>query len=301
MADSGSKLSFRKKDPIECPICGGDIFDEVLRSGGGRLIADRLTEELRRLYKPSPKYGVVYPLAYSVRVCPHCLYAATFADWSKLNKEDITKLKATTQARQQSIVKILGPIQQTDFTQDRNLELGAGSCMLAVDCYNFRTEEVAPVFKKGLFSLRAAWLFSDMSEKYPNLPYKNVVVFFYKKAYMSYSVVLDLFQSGQEMLEHAGRLGPDTDKDWGYEGLQYMVGVLVSRFGEEIEKDVQKRIDLFDRTRRIVAKMFGSGKASKNLPADLIDKTRDIHEKMGDMLKKWEEQINPPAPEEPGA
>lgn len=290
MTETGNKLSFRKKDEIVCPVCQTVHHEEVLRQGGGRLIAGNLTDELRRLYKPSPKFGKVYPQAYTLRVCPKCYYSALPADWDKLNKEEIEKLRSTAKARQQSLQKILGPISKTDFNQDRDLELGAASYMLAVDCYNFRFPDVAPVFKKGLFSLRAAWLFTDMAEKYPKLPYKNVVNFFYKKSYSSYSIILDLFQSGKEKYESVGRFGPDIDKDFGFEGLQYLVGVLVYKFGQS-EPDLQKRIQIFDRSRRILGKMFGHGRASKNLPADLIDKTRDMHEKMGDLIRGWEEEL----------
>jgi uncharacterized protein (DUF2225 family) len=102
---------------------------------------------------------------------------------------------------------------------------------------------------------------------------------------------LDLLQSGEEKLEDAGRMGPDTDKEWGYQGLQYIVGVLVFRFAEEMEQDLRTRIDIFERSRRMLAKMFGSGKADKNFPADLVDKTRDIHARMGELIDEWEEQL----------
>ncbi len=287
MTDQGNQLSFRKKEETKCPVCGGIHNEEVLRQGGGRLIADRLTDELRRLYKESPKFGKVYPQAYSMLVCPHCLYSSTASEWNKLNADEITKLKSTIQARQKSLEKIVGPTGHIDFQKNRNLELGAASYLLAVDCYNFRGPDVAPTFKKGLFSLRAAWLFSDMVDIYPQLPYKNVVAFFYKKAYENYSGILEIFQTGKEKYEGAGRFGPDSDKDWGYEGLQYLVGLVVYKFGAS-EPDMAKRILTFDRSRRILGRMFGHGRASKSFPADLIEKTRDIHEKMGEMIKQWE-------------
>lgn len=292
MIEPGSKLSFRKKEPTTCPVCSEGHHEEVLRQGGGRLIASSITEELRRLYKKSEKYGLVCPQAYSLLVCPHCLYTALPKDWNDLTPEELSKLKATTQARRQSVQKILYPTNHFDFNKDRNLELGAGSYMLAIDCYNFRSSNMAPTFKKALFSLRAAWLFGDMIPIYPNLPYKNVEKFFHKKAYENYSQVLDLFQSGKEQIESAGRIGPDTDKDWGFEGLQYTVASMVIKIGIE-EPNIQKRIEVFKRTKRYLSRMFGSGKANKSKPSDLIDKTRDLYEKMSQFITQWEAQINP--------
>jgi len=63
-------ISYYSKDQIECPVCGAKFKREEMYSGGGRVIAGDLTEELRRLYEPSAKYGEVYPLIYSMTVCP---------------------------------------------------------------------------------------------------------------------------------------------------------------------------------------------------------------------------------------
>lgn len=289
MAESPGTLSFRRKEPTTCPICLAEHFEEILRQGGGRLIAGQLTEELRRLYKKTEKYGIVYPQAYSLLVCPQCLYTALPKDWKTLTSEEMTKLKSTVKARHQSIHKILGPVKQTNFRNNRNLELAAGSYLLGVDCYHFRSAQVAPNFKKGLFALRAAWLFGDLSELYPDVPYKNVKIFFYKKAYDCYSKVLDLFQSGKEQVEDAGRIGPDTDKDWGYEGLQYTVASLVVKIGVH-EKDKVKRMEVFEKNKRYLSRMFGSGKSDKSKPSDLIEKTRSLYEKMNELLSQWTEK-----------
>jgi hypothetical protein len=291
-------LSFRKKEPTVCPVCKAEHHEEVLRQGGGRLIAGKLTDELRRLYKKGEKFGMVYPQAYSLLVCPNCLYTATPKEWSILKPEEIERIRATAEARKKSIQKILGPIHETDFHQDRTLALGAGSYLLAVDCYNFRGDYVAPTFKKGLYALRGAWLFGDMAELYPNIPYKNVQKFFYQKAYENYSRVLELFQTGKEMVENAGRIGPDTDKDWGYEGLQFTVASLVLKKGIE-ETDYAKKMEVFQKTKRYLSRLFGSGKSNKSKPSDLIEKTRDLYDKINEMIAKWEEENKPTEPQAP--
>ena len=75
------KTTFFSKNPIVCPVCETSFYKEDLLSGGGRLIAGELTEELHRTYEPSKKYGEVYPLVYAVLVCPSCLYAAYTQDF----------------------------------------------------------------------------------------------------------------------------------------------------------------------------------------------------------------------------
>ena len=75
-------ITFYSKEQIECPVCNAKFRREELHSGGGRLIAGNLTDELRRLYEPSAKYGVVYPVIYNMTVCPKCLYSSFPQDFS---------------------------------------------------------------------------------------------------------------------------------------------------------------------------------------------------------------------------
>jgi hypothetical protein len=188
-------------------------------------------------------------------------------------------------ARKNALVKFFG---DTNFNEERNLTLGAASYMLAVDCYNFRRKNVAPTFKKGISSLRAAWLFSDLAEEYPEQPYKKLSIFFYKKAYEYYLVILDLLQSGGEPADAAGNMGPDTDRNWGYEGILYVSAVLTVKYGTS-EKDMEKRIENFNISKRYLSRLFGAGKSSKNTPTELLDKTRILFEKINAMLAEWEE------------
>ena len=45
------KASFRSKDNSVCPVCDTIHQREQMFQGGGRLIAGKLTKELRRLYE----------------------------------------------------------------------------------------------------------------------------------------------------------------------------------------------------------------------------------------------------------
>ncbi|MCL1833432.1 MAG: DUF2225 domain-containing protein [Leptospirales bacterium] len=278
------KISFRQKNPTTCPICNYEFYREEMFTGSGRLIAEKLTDELRRMYKPSSKYGKIYPLAYTLTVCPDCLYTAYQKDFNDITQDEVVKLQDMKQARQDAQAKFF---DRLDFQDDRDLMLGAASYMLAVDCYNFRRKNVAPTFKMGISSIRAAWLFSDLAEEFPDKMYKKLSLFFYKKAYESYIKILDLLQSGGEPAEAAGNMGPDTDRNWGYEGILYVSAVLTVKYGAA-EKDTAKKIQNFNTSKKYLSRLFGAGKSSKNTPSDLLDKTRILFEKINTMVAQWE-------------
>ncbi|MGV7927689.1 MAG: DUF2225 domain-containing protein [Spirochaetota bacterium] len=288
------KVSFRQKEVTKCPICSYEFHREEMLTGGGRLIAGKLTDELRRLFEKNMKFGKVYPLAYLVTVCPRCYYAAYPRDFLEITGTEIDKISATTQARVNSVKKFFGDVS---FEQNRDLLLGAASYLLAVDCYTFRIKQVAPTFKKAISSIRAAWLFSDLAEEMPERPYKKISAFFYQKAYQFYQEVLDLVQSGGETMEAAGNIGPDYDKNWSYDGILYMNAVLTLKVGG-LETDIVKRIENFEKTKRYLSRLFGSGKASKSKPGALIDMTRDLYDRMNQLLEQWKQQTEPGIPPE---
>ncbi len=130
--DEGKKISFRQKNPTMCPICRNEFYREEMFTGGGRLIVEGLTDELRRIYKESKKYGKIYPLAYLLNVCPNCLYTAYPKDFSDVTDAEISKLQELRSARWNAVNKFFGDI---DFRNDRDLMLGAASYMRAVECY----------------------------------------------------------------------------------------------------------------------------------------------------------------------
>lgn len=293
MAENNLKISYRQKDKTVCPVCGCEFNREDMLTGGGRLISGNITDELRRTFEKNNKYGVIYPLAYLVNVCPRCLYAAYPKDFGVLNGEELENIKKSTTNRLNSVKKYFGDI---NFNQDRNLELGAASYFLAVDCYNYRNKNVAPTFKKSVSSIRAAWLFSDMAAIYPDKPYAKISDFFYNKAYLFYMSCMDLVQSGGEPIEAAGNIGPDYDKNWGYEGIMYLCAVLTVKIGIK-EPDINKRMENFEKTKRFLSRLFGSGKSSRATPGPLIDMTRDLYDKINKMLEEWNSEKQTPSAE----
>lgn len=286
MAEKEKKISFRKKDPIKCPICMNEFHREEMLTGRGRLKAGNLTDELRRNYEPTEAYGLVYPMAYTLNVCPRCLFTAFPKDFNNLTEEEISKISNLSQARVNTVKKFFGNI---DFNDDRDLRLGAAAYMLAIDVYNLRNRKIAPTFKKAVCSIRAAWLFADLAEANPEKPYKKISNFFYTKSYSYYGEVLELIQNGKEPAEAAGFMGPDTDKNWGYDGILYMYAMLTMKVGAR-EKDIVKRIQNFDKTKRYLSRIFGIGKSSKDKPSQILDMTKDLYDKMNELLDKWTQE-----------
>jgi len=288
------KVSFREKNPTKCPVCSYEFNIEKMLTGGGRLIAGKLTDELRRLYEDNKKVGKIYPLAYLVTVCPRCLYAAYGPDFTIATPEEAVQIRSSSSARMQTIRKFFGDLS---FEADRTLSHAAASYMLAVDVYNARNKNVAPTFKKAVSSIRAAWLFDDLSKENPAGPYKKISDFFYSKAYVYYEKVIELFMTGAEPVEAAGSLGPDSDKNWGYEGVLYVYSTLTMKYGVK-DPDIKKRIESFEKTKRTLSKVFGIGKSSKNKPGALIDMTRDQYDKINEKLTQWYQEIGQQTPEQ---
>ncbi len=284
MSDTNSiKITFFSKNPTVCPNCKTKFFKEDLLSGGGRLMASDLTEEMRRMYEPSKKYGELYPLIYQVLVCPSCFYAAYPQDFTEIGDEEIATIKEDTDRRIESISYIL---EGLDFSESRNIKEGVASYYLAMMCYDFADKALFPTFKRGLSALRAAWLFNDLHGKYSGENYDYLASLFYRKARYYYFLAIDRAQNGEEPLDTSINYGPDLDKNYGYDGFLYISGLLEFKYGPK--KDVDRRIKALENARRIVSKLFGTGKASKSKPSAILDKARDLYEQMNREVKELE-------------
>ena len=167
-AEKVKRITFFLKDPIECPVCETSFYKEELLSGSGRLIAGNLTEELRRLYEPSKKFGELFPLNYVITACPECFYSAYSKDFIFSDEEMAEALSAETDKRKNSIKLIFNNL---DFTQARNINEGVASFYLAIMCYDHFSKNSAPTIKQGISSLRTAWLFNDLHRKESNENY----------------------------------------------------------------------------------------------------------------------------------
>jgi uncharacterized protein (DUF2225 family) len=264
--DNGAiKLSFFSKDELRCPACTELFRREELLTGSGRQIAGGLTDELHRLYETSSKYGDVYPLAYQATVCPSCWFASSPEDFLQAPPERLDDILAAAPARKAEAALVF---PEVDFTENRGLASGAVSQFLVLRCYDYYTPDFSPAIKQGIAALRAAWLLDELDKKTPGQHYDWLSVLFKKKACFFYAQAIQRETSGKEPL--AGlNLGPDTDKNYGYEGVLYLAAYLEYTYGERNNADLRNQ--KLDELGRNVAKMFGMGRSSKGKPGPLLE------------------------------
>jgi len=277
------RFTFLSKKAIVCPACEKEFRKEDLLTGGGRLIAGDLDEDLRRRYQPSKRYGTIYPLVYPVAVCPHCWYAVYPGDIAAAPRGDLERIRGEEDMRRENVALILDDV---DFTRSRTLQDGAASYLLALLCYEHADARVTPTFKRGLSALRCAWCLNDLHAAHPGESYDKVARIMYEKALFFYRRSLDTMHSRREDLEALKSFGPDLDNNYGFDGFLYLNGQLEFRYGPT--EDREKRIQALENARRAVAKIFGMGRASKGKPSAILDLARSLHDQMGEQIKKLE-------------
>lgn len=286
MADN---LTYFAKDPYNCPVCGYSFRKEELMQGGGRLNAGKLTEELRRLYIPTQKWGRVEPLIYTLVVCPNCLYTAYKDDFNNkyLTPEIISKLDSYREVRGEYAIAIVGNV---NFEKPRDLKHGLLSYILAVSSYAFQPKKIAPSFKKGLSALRGAWLAGDLFELEKKQEYARLQLLLYKKALEFYSAFIENYSKGQEDMNSIKFFGPGNDKDFGFDGVFYVYAVLKYKL-LFLEEDPQKKLDIIAECKRYIAKFVGIGKKSIDKPADVLDMGRDLYDRMSKDEEELKKQL----------
>ena len=288
------KLTFFSKNKQECPICEAPFFREELLTGGGRMIAGNLTRDLRRLYEPSKKFGEIFPLVYTITVCPRCYYAAFPTDFFSPPDVGRLALEEDAERREKSIEPLFGPL---DFKEPRTLKEGAASYFLAIMCYDSFTKDASPTIKQAVCALRAAWTFSDLNHRLPDENYDFLSLNFYRKARFFYGQAVQKEQTGKEGIGAMKNLGPDLEKNYGYDGVLYLSGLFEYLTGSK--KDPKKRAAALARAKTTVAKIFGMGKASKNKPAVLLDRAKTLYADITREIEKLGGGME--GPEEPSA
>jgi uncharacterized protein (DUF2225 family) len=271
--DKDLKITFQSKKEYECPLCKTIFKKEELLSGGGRLIAGKLTEELHRLYEPSVRYGEVFPLVYQSLVCPECWYSVMEADFNSISADGKKKAKEDYNARRNTASLIFPSI---NFHENRTLMEGAASQYLTLRCYDYFGKEVSPTIKQGLASIRCAWLLDELHKKYQGQHYDWVALLFRKKAQYLYNEALAREQNGKETLSGMKVFGPDSDKNYSYEGMLYICAYLRYKYGPS--KNEAERTTSLEDARRTIAKLFGMGKASKDKPGAFLEHARAIYD-----------------------
>jgi uncharacterized protein (DUF2225 family) len=275
------KISFQSKEEYNCPVCETSFHREELLTGGGRQIAGALTDELHRLYEPSAKYGDVYPLVYQATVCPNCWYASMDKDFSAI-PQAARKLATNDRQKRMSDIKKIFP--DLDYYINRNLEAGTASQYLVLRCYDYFPKQFSPTIKQGITSLRTGWLFDELEKKVPGQHYDWLATLFKKKALFFYNEAILREQNGKESLSGIKNFGPDTDKNYGYEGALYLSSLL--KFKYSFQESPELRNPVLDEAKRTIARIFGVGKSSKAKPGPLLEHARALYDKISKELKE---------------
>jgi len=271
--DRDKKITFQSKKEYQCPVCDYAFRKEELLSGGGRLIAGKLTDELHRLYEPSGKYGEIFPLVYQSIVCPECWFSSMETDFSLLPAQNRKKASDDSEKRMKETNLVFPNV---DFHENRTLMEGAASQYLTLRCYDYYTKQASPTIKQGLAALRCAWLLDELNAKYPEQHYDWLGVLFRKKAQYLYNEALSREQSGKETLSGIKLFGPDTDKNYSYEGMLYICAYLRYKYGPAHNEEERK--SSLEDARRTIAKLFGMGKMSKDKPGAFLEHARALYD-----------------------
>ena len=276
-------VSYYANKETKCPICKAEFHQELLHSGGKRLISSIITPELRRLYKPSAKYGRIWPQVYSIMTCPKCLYSSFPNDFTDLGLTEIKDMEDSRDKRENYIKKIWGLLS---FQEKRSLASGAASYLLALDCYQKRGTQIGPTPKKALCSLRGAWLLADLAEEFPTKGFEKICRFLYFKAARYYALAVDVIQSKREpSVRFLNLLGPDIDKNWGFEGTLYLNSYLNCKYGKMLASNDDECREIYEKARRSLSRLYGFGKSSYTKPSLLVEYARTLHEKITDDLE----------------
>ncbi len=272
---TGPKVSYYAKNATSCPVCQTEFKREELLTGGGRMNAGDLTDELHRQYLTTGKYGDVYPLIYPVTVCPNCFYAAYTPDFDVIGPSAAGELKHQTGDRK-NLVKNIDPA--IDFHNIRGLKEGIASYLLAMTCYEKHGVDRAPSFRQAVSSLRAAWLCMDYHQKVPDDNWDYLGQVFYRKAAFFYTLVIENEENGKEQVSSLGNLGPDIDNNYGFDGVLYLSGLLEFKYGQR--NNIYERGEKLKRARSMVARIVGMGKSSKSKPGPLLESSRELHKRI---------------------
>jgi hypothetical protein len=267
-----SEISFYATKPVECPVCKTSFKREVLRSGGGRLIADNLQPDLRRTYKTSPKFGAVNPLIFNIIVCPSCWYATLPEDFLMIKEDLRAKLSKLTE-RRKKYAKLM--FTRLDFEEERTLVTGMASFFLALTTYSSFPPEFAPTTKKAICALRASWLAKDLHDKKPTENYDQLYWHFRLVAWNCYEKVIENSQTGAENFDKISSLGPDIDYNYGYDGVIFVLSYL----GFELKDFIapEERLAKLKLYRTAISKVFGFGRVSKSKPSPLVNTAKEMH------------------------
>ena len=270
------KISYWSKNRCHCPVCQNNFEREEMLSGSGRMIAGELTDELHRVFEPSAKYGQIYPVIYSIGACPKCHTALFWSDFEEIQDNNSLNALLADSKNRKEIVNNMFPYYE--LTRERNLLDGAALYYLALLSYEKVDLSYAPTMKRAIISLRLAWICRDLQKIVPEHNYDYAAEVFYRKAQFFYEQTLINETQRIETIAKITNFGPDIDKNYGYDGVIYLNSLLEYKYGQK--EDMQMRYKKLDANKRSIARIFGLGKSSKSKPGPLLEKSRDLYDKL---------------------
>lgn len=288
--NKSNRISFFSKNPIICPVCEESFYREEILTGRGRTIAGNLRVDLRRLWEENPKYGKVIPTLYSITVCPHCFSATYQSDFESLSKypQSCQNLLKATDQRKKAIFDLFE--EEISFKKEKNLKSGIASYILSILTYEQLPARTNPTFKSAMSCLRLAWLCEEADEEFMGENYGYLARIFYQKATFLYQRVEELEISGDEPIGDIHYFGPDSDVNYGYDGVLYLSALLQYMFGEKEDKKL--RYENLGKSRRTLSRIVGMGKSSKTKPSNIISKAREVYSRISEEYKSLEFEMH---------
>lgn len=273
-------ISYWSKTKVICPVCKKSFDHEIMQSGNGRMIAGGLTEELHRKFEPSAKFGRVYPMIYEIGACPNCFAAFFWKDFEeKFTPEELDRIYEQSQKRKDAAEQIF---PHFNLKKERTLLDGAAMYYLALMSYDCLGPNLLPTLKKGIISLRLAWLCIDINERCADHNYDYIAQVFYRKALFFYQQAIINETERTEKSSTLANMGPDMDKNYGWDGVIYLCGLLEYKYGQK--EDIQLRMKKLSESKTAIARIFGLGKSSKNKPGPLLEHARNLYDNLVKVL-----------------
>ena len=269
-------LSYWSKDKCLCPVCNKEFDREIMLSGQGRMIAGKLTDELHRIFEPSKRYGKIYPLIYDIGACPNCFTAMLWSDFKDIKNKDAAEKMYSDSEKRRKAVNTVFPY--FDLHRRRTLFDGCAVYYLALLTYEDANVEMLPTMKRAILALRLAWLTGELNERCPGHNYDYISKVFYQKATFFYEQAVVNEMNRVEKSSMLVNCGPDMDKNYGWDGVIYLCGLLEYKYGQT--DDQQLRLKKLSRAKTAIARIFGLGKSSKAKPGPLLEKSRDLYDKL---------------------
>ena len=267
-------ISYWSKEKMNCPVCKKNFDREIMMSGNGRMIAGGLSDELHRNFEPSARFGKIYPLIYEIGACPFCYTALLWNDFKELkNKETLDRLFETRGDRFNKVETIF---PHFNLKKERNLYDGCAMYYLSILTYSLVNPELVPTMKSAFLTLRLAWLSKELNSVCPGHNFDYISQVFYRKALFFYQQAVENEQNRTENSSSLSNFGPDMDKNYGWDGVIYLCGLLELKYGQK--DDIQLRLKKLSESKTAIARIFGLGKSSKAKPGPLLEKSRDLYD-----------------------